>query len=78
MAIFGMMTLTRGGEMPERFRPLLPFGCMGMVLLTTVQFIGNQFGFDRDGFRVFDRRYALSKWEKFAVIGRAIWRNRFC
>lgn len=53
MALFGMMTLTRGGEMPERFRPLLPFGCMGMVLLTTVQFIGNQFGFDRDGFRVF-------------------------
>ena len=31
----------------------------------------------RDGFQVFDRRYALSKWEKFVVILRAIRRNRF-
>jgi len=53
MGIFGALAVTRAGDMPERMRPLLPFGCMGMVLLSTVQFIGNQFGFDRSGFRVF-------------------------
>jgi hypothetical protein len=34
-------------------RPLLAYGASGMVLLGMVQIIGNQFGFDRNGFRVF-------------------------
>ncbi len=37
----------------EAARPLLSFGAMAMILLNMVQIIGNQFGFDRNGFRVF-------------------------
>jgi ABC-2 type transport system permease protein len=40
-------------QMPEGVRPLLAFGGMSMVLFGMVQFIGNQFGFDRSGFKVF-------------------------
>ena len=32
---------------------------------------------ERDGFRVFDRRYALSRWEKIALILRTILRSKF-
>src|SRR5437879_8564786 len=39
--------------LPIAARPLLPFAAMGMVLLTVVQLVGNQCGFDRNGFRVF-------------------------
>ncbi len=34
-------------------RPLIAIGGMGFVLLGMLQLMGNQFGFDRDGFRVF-------------------------
>jgi hypothetical protein len=37
----------------EALRPLVPFGAMAMVLLSMGQILGNQFGFDRSGFRVF-------------------------
>jgi hypothetical protein len=40
-------------RMPEGLRPLLAFGGMSMVLFGMVQFIGNQFGFDRTGFKVY-------------------------
>jgi hypothetical protein len=40
-------------QLPEGVRPLLAFGGMSMVLFGMVQFIGNQFGFDRSGFKVF-------------------------
>jgi hypothetical protein len=53
VVIFGSMMWTRSGDMPDRLRPLLPTGAMAMVLLTMGQLIGNQFGFDRSGFRVF-------------------------
>jgi hypothetical protein len=53
VVVFGSLMLTRPGEMPAGVRPLLPFGAMGMILLGMVQLAGNQFGFDRGGFRAF-------------------------
>ena len=38
---------------PEGLRPLLPYAAMMMALFSMVQLVGNQFGFDRGGFRVF-------------------------
>jgi hypothetical protein len=55
--IFGVMfgsALIRGSEnVPVPFRPLIGLGGMGVVLFGLVQIMVNQFGFDRDGFRVF-------------------------
>ena len=52
-SIFGGMFL-RGSTMPPvAVRPLIAIGAMAMVLLTMMQLVGNQFGFDRGGFRVF-------------------------
>jgi ABC-2 type transport system permease protein len=51
--VFGSMTLTRRVEPPPGLRPLMAVGAMAMVMLTLVQLAGNQFGFDRNGFRVF-------------------------
>jgi hypothetical protein len=51
--VFGSVFLTRSVDMPEAARPLLAFGAMGMVLFSMSQLVGNQFGFDRSGFRVF-------------------------
>ena len=39
--------------MAESFRPLVAIGGMAFVLFGVVQLMANQFGFDRDGFRVF-------------------------
>ncbi len=39
--------------MAESFRPLIAIGGMAFVLFGVVQLMANQFGFDRDGFRVF-------------------------
>lgn len=41
------------GNVPETVSPLLAFGAMVMILFGMSQLLGNQFGFDRDGFRVF-------------------------
>jgi hypothetical protein len=51
--VFGSMTLTRQQQPPPGIRPLMAVGAMAMVMLTLVQLAGNQFGFDRNGFRVF-------------------------
>lgn len=52
--VFGSMFLARDrSDMPVGARPLLSFGAMVMVLFSLSQVLGNQFGFDRDGFRVF-------------------------
>ncbi len=52
--VFGSMFLARDrSDMPEAARPLLSFGAMVMVLFSMSQVLGNQFGLDRDGFRVF-------------------------
>jgi ABC-2 type transport system permease protein len=51
--IFGSMVWRGRGAIPESLRPLVAIGGMALVLLGVVQLMGNQFGFDRDGFRVF-------------------------
>lgn len=54
LIIFGSMFVTAGHkDMPEAVRPLLGFGAMVMVMFSMSHLLGNQFGFDRDGFRVF-------------------------
>jgi ABC-2 type transport system permease protein len=53
LIIFGSMLTTRTTSVPESIRPLLPFGAMALVLFSMIGFVGNQFGFDRSGFRVF-------------------------
>ena len=51
--IFGSMFLTQNMTVDPRFRPLLPMGAMGMTLLSMIGLVGNQFGFDRSGFRIY-------------------------
>src|SRR5262245_34191043 len=53
LVVFGGMLVTRGGNPPEYVRPLIATGALAMVLLSMGQVAGNQFGFDRSGFRVF-------------------------
>ena len=52
-AIFGSMLWRSGTSIPEPVRPLVAIGAMVFVLFGVLQLMGNQFGFDRDGFRVF-------------------------
>jgi ABC-2 type transport system permease protein len=51
--IFGSTFLSNPFNPPPALRPLMVFGGMATALLGTVQLVGNQFGFDRSGFRVF-------------------------
>jgi hypothetical protein len=51
--VFGSMLFTRSLDLPREARPVVAFGGMAMVLLSMGQLVGNQFGFDRAGFRVF-------------------------
>src|SRR5262249_413245 len=53
VVIFGSMFLTQAMDPPVSLRPLLPFGAMALVLFSMVALVGNQFGFDRNGFRVY-------------------------
>jgi hypothetical protein len=53
VVVFGSIFLTRSMELPETLRSLPAFGAMAMILFCMVQLVGNQFGFDRSGFRVF-------------------------
>jgi len=53
VVIFGSMFFTQHTELPDGVRPLLAFGAMAMILFSMVHLVGNQFGFDRSGFRVF-------------------------
>jgi ABC-2 type transport system permease protein len=53
LLLFGGMLFMRTGGPPEMVRPLLPYAAMAITLLCMTQLIGNQFGFDRSGFRVF-------------------------
>lgn len=52
-AVFGAMVLQKPGEIPSAARPLVAIGAMALVLFGMLQLMANQFGFDRDGFRVF-------------------------
>ena len=49
LIVFGSMLFRGGSEMSAVGRALLPYGAMAMTLLSFVQLIGNQFGFDRGG-----------------------------
>jgi hypothetical protein len=51
--IFGSMLWARQAEVDPSWRPLLAFGALVIPMLNMVQLVGNQFGFDRTGFRVF-------------------------
>src|SRR5260370_37983170 len=53
VGVFGSLLFGTRGEMPKMVSPLIAFGVTALVLLTGVGFVGNQFGFDRGGFRVF-------------------------
>ena len=53
LVIFGSMFWARNAEMPVPVRPLIALGAMAMILFSLMQLVGNQFGFDRGGFRVF-------------------------
>jgi hypothetical protein len=53
LMIFGGMLMVQTDGPPEMVRPLLPLAGMAMTLLGMVQLVGNQFGFDRSGFRVY-------------------------
>jgi ABC-2 type transport system permease protein len=52
-AVFGSMLLRGRHDTPELLRPLAAIGAMVFVLFGVLQLMCNQFGFDRDGFRVF-------------------------
>jgi len=73
--VFGSMALTRSLDLPRSLRPLMAFGGMATVLLGMVQLVGNQFGFDRGGFRVLvlcaapRRDILLGKNLSFAPLG---------
>jgi hypothetical protein len=51
--VFGGMLLRKPFTLPEPARPLIAYGAMSIILLSLIQLVGNQFGFDRSGFRVF-------------------------
>lgn len=51
--IFGAMFLRQSEDPSDGMRIITVFGAMVMVLFSLVQLAGNQFGFDRSGFRVF-------------------------
>lgn len=51
--IFGGLALTHSFDPPALVRPMMAFGGLSMILLTMTQLVGNQFGLDRGGFRVY-------------------------
>jgi len=51
--VFGSLLIKAPQNIPESMRPLLGMSGMLVVLFGIVQVMANQFGFDRDGFRVF-------------------------
>src|SRR5206468_7346 len=53
VVIFGSMLLRRNADPSEFLRPLYASGGILMILFSLVQLSGNQFGFDRSGFRTF-------------------------
>jgi hypothetical protein len=51
--IFGSMVYRGNANPPELIRPLMATGGIGLILLILSQLAGNQFGFDRNGFRTY-------------------------
>ena len=52
-AVFGSMLLRGDRSPPVALRPWVGVGALASVLFGLLQLMGNQFGFDRDGFRAF-------------------------
>jgi hypothetical protein len=50
---FGSMLLRSSSSSLETLRTLVAIGAIAMALFSVLQLMANQFGFDRDGFRVF-------------------------
>jgi hypothetical protein len=53
VVVFGGLFVKAGSAPSEFARPLVAAGAICMILLGVSQLAGNQFGFDRSGFRVF-------------------------
>lgn len=53
VVVFGSLAATVPGSPHELLRPLMAAGGVGLILLTAIQLVGNQFGFDRGGFRAY-------------------------
>jgi hypothetical protein len=51
--VFVSMILRSDANPPELLRPLMASGGIAMILLILSQLAGNQFGFDRNGFRTY-------------------------
>jgi len=62
--IFGSVFLRGNASPPELVRPLVATGGIGLVLLILGQLAGNQFGFDRNGFR----SYVLSPVDRENIL----------
>jgi hypothetical protein len=53
LVLFGYLSVANAAHLPELVRPVVAFGGLSMTMLSMVSIVGNQFGFDRSGFRVF-------------------------
>jgi ABC-2 type transport system permease protein len=53
LVFFGMTVWRTRQNIPEAMRPLVAIGGLALVPFCLLQILSNQFGFDRDGFRVF-------------------------
>jgi len=53
VAAFGGAFLSLSQTPPQGIGPFIPIGILGMMMFSTMQLVGNQFGYDRDGFRAF-------------------------
>jgi hypothetical protein len=53
IVIFSGMFLRGGMNVPAGVVPLIAYGAVAMTLFTMGQLAGNQFGYDRSGFRIF-------------------------
>ena len=53
VVVFGVILVTVEGSPPAVARPLLAFAATVFLLMISLQLTGNQFGYDRSGFRAF-------------------------
>jgi hypothetical protein len=51
--VFSSMFLAQHIKPPQAVRPLMAFGAIAVMLLAAAQLVGNQFGYDRGGFRAY-------------------------
>jgi hypothetical protein len=53
VVVFGGILFSSQAIPPAGLRPLIAVGSAGVVLLSAIQLLGNQFGYDRTGFRAY-------------------------